>query len=203
MTSAQVMFLNLDIPDDDPLRPAKIHINTAAPGFRLYEKDNKVHWESDFIWLVAINEEDGLDFKLRQTVDGQREIQAFWKEKELGDTSELQDHLRQDPLWDVYQLRGVVLLQGRTDAQLQLLQHVGNPERDASIREGPWELARRLRNLEFNMLEKARIDLEDQVSVPLVDHLTCQSRNSFFCTFSTAQNTFLLAPRHTNAMVRM
>ncbi|KAF2181986.1 SET domain-containing protein [Zopfia rhizophila CBS 207.26] len=160
--SARAMFLDLDIPDDDPLRPAKIAVTNAAPGFRIFEKHDRTAWESDFVWLVAINEEDGLGFKLRQTIDGEREIEAFWKDQELNDTSKLRDLLQQDPLWDVYRLRAVVILQGRVESQLQALQDIGVPKRDLSIRETPWQLARRLRTLESEMLKKARTDFEDQ-----------------------------------------
>lgn len=59
MPSANAMFLNLDIPDDDPLRPAKIHVCNTAPGFLLMEKADDVQWEGDFVWLVVVNEEDG------------------------------------------------------------------------------------------------------------------------------------------------
>ena len=59
MSSANAMFLNLDIPDDDPLRPAKIHVCNTAPGFLLVEKADHVDWEGDFVWLVVVNEEDG------------------------------------------------------------------------------------------------------------------------------------------------
>jgi hypothetical protein len=159
------MFLDLEIPDDDPLRPAKMAVNDAAPGFRIYEKDGGIGWESDYIWLVSINEEDGLDFKLRQTVDGQREIQAFFKEHELTSTTRLRDFLEQDAQWDVYQLRAVVLLQNRVEAQLHTLRDFGDPPRDASVREGPWRLAERLRSLESDMLVKAKAELEDQVSI--------------------------------------
>ncbi|KAL1655463.1 hypothetical protein SLS61_001927 [Didymella pomorum] len=164
MSSAKVMFLNIDIPDDDPLRPAKIFVSTAAPGFRLFEKNGAIDWESDFIWLVIVNEEDGLDFKVRQTVDGKREIQSLWKDAELDDTSKLREYLHEDPLWDVYQLRATVLLQGRVDAQIALLRKVGNPPRQATVRPYPWSLAERLRTLELNMLEKATDALEHQKS---------------------------------------
>lgn len=158
------MFLDLEIPDDDPLRPAKMLVNDAAPGFRIYDKDDGIGWESDYIWLVAINEEDGLDCKVRQTIDGEREIQALWKEHELDSTAKLRDLLREDVQWDVYQLRAVVLLQNRVEAQLHTLQEFGEPPRDASIKEGPWKLAERLRSLESAMLVRARAELEDQVS---------------------------------------
>jgi hypothetical protein len=164
MTSAKTIFLDLDIPIDDLLRPAKMAVNTAAPGFRISEKEGHVDWESDFVWLLAVNQEDGLDFKLKQTIDGQTEIEAFWKDQELDDTSKLRSYLEDDPLWDVYCLRVVVLLLNRIETQLKTLREFDMPERDASIRVGPWQLAGRLHNLELLLLEKARAEFEDQVS---------------------------------------
>lgn len=165
MVSAKVMFLDLEIPDDDPLRPAKMFVSTAAPGFRIFEdgKNKAMGWESDFIWLVVINEEDGLDFKIRQTIDGTREIQAFWKDRELDDTTKLKGFLQEEPLWDVYQLRATVLLQNRTEAQMETLQEMQNVKRDASIRDVPWRLAERLRRLELEFLQRAGVMLETQV----------------------------------------
>ncbi|PSN66292.1 SET domain-containing protein [Corynespora cassiicola Philippines] len=159
--SARAMFLSLDVPDDDPLKPAKRFVNNAAPGFRLFDKGDHVDWESDFIWLVVVNEEDGLDFKIRQTVDGQREIQAFWKEDELDDTSKLRSQLEQDATWDIYQLRAVVLLENRVEEQIHTLQNSAHAERNGTVRE---KLARRLRKLELGMLERAKGSFEDQKS---------------------------------------
>ncbi|KAL5447282.1 hypothetical protein PMIN07_004635 [Paraphaeosphaeria minitans] len=173
MASAQVMFLNLDIPDDDPLRPAKIYVCNTAPGFRLVDQKGSIEWESDFVWLVVVNEEDGIDFKVRQTVDGGREIQAFWKESELNDTSKIRTFLEQDPLWEVFQLRAVVLMQGRVDAQLATLEALGSPTQKGSIRERPWHLATQLRTLERKMLERTRTSLDKQRSA-LLDAETIQ-----------------------------
>jgi hypothetical protein len=112
-------------------------------------------------------------------VDGDREIQAFWKESELKDTSKIRTLLEHDPLWEVYQLRAIVLIQGRVDAQLATLHALGNPTLEGITREseligtmlttyhaddtGPWRLAMQLRKLELEMLEKTRITLDKQV----------------------------------------
>jgi hypothetical protein len=158
------MFLDLDIPDDDPLRPAKVFVSTAAPGFRLFEKDNIIDWESDYIWLIVVNEEDGLDFRIRQTTDGKREIQAFWKEQELSDTSKIREYLEEGLTWDVFQLRATVLLQDRVERQMELIQAAQNLTRNmTSIREAPGKLAERLQNLELEMLQRAALALESQV----------------------------------------
>jgi hypothetical protein len=166
VSSAKVMFLALDIPDDDPLRPAKVFVSTAAPGFRIFDKKDTIDWESDYIWLVVINEEDGLDFRIRQTVDGKREIQAFWKELELDDTSKLRDYLQEDPSWDVFQLRAVVLLQNRVEAQMETIQAMQGLNQELTVRDVPWRLAERLRNLEFDMLQRAALALDSQVGNP-------------------------------------
>lgn len=163
MDAARVMFLDLDIPDDDPLRPAKMFVSTAAPGFRIFDKESGLDWESDYIWLVVINEEDGLDFKIRQTVNGKREIQAFWRERELDDTSKLHNYLKEDPAWDIYQLRAVVLLQQRVEAQLEAIQNMHDLQKSSTIRDTPWRLAERLRKLESAMLGRALLTLQTQV----------------------------------------
>ncbi|KAF2643930.1 SET domain-containing protein [Massarina eburnea CBS 473.64] len=162
MSSAQIMLLDINIPHDDPLRPAKLYVNTTAPGFRVFEKEGGIQWESDFVWLVVVNEEDGLDFKVKQTVDGNKEIQSFWKEQELNDTLKLRGLLKEDPLWEVFQLRAVVLMQNRVDEQIETLRAVGRPERTDTVREGPWKLAAQLCALELDLLHGARSALESE-----------------------------------------
>ncbi|KAF1918517.1 hypothetical protein BDU57DRAFT_444203 [Ampelomyces quisqualis] len=161
-TSAKVMFLDLDIPDDDPLRPAKLFISTVAPGLRIFDKDGSVDWESDYIWLIVVNEEDGLDFKVSQTIDGKREIQAFWKEKELDDTSKMKEYLQEDPAWDVFQLRATVLLQNRVEEQIEAIQATPNSTHEMTVREIPRRLAEQLRRLELEMLQRATSALDNQ-----------------------------------------
>jgi hypothetical protein len=163
VTSAKVMFLDLDIPDDDPLRPAKVFVSTAAPGFRLFDNDDSIDWESDHIWLVVVNEEDGLDFRVRQTIDGKREIQAFWKERELDDTTKLREYLQEDAAWDVYQLRATILLQSRVEGQMETIQAMQGLTQELTVRDVPWKLAERLRSLELEMLERAALALDSQV----------------------------------------
>ena len=57
VTSARELFLDLDIPDDDPLKLAKETVATAAPGFRLFLHGDSTDWESDWVWLPCVNEE--------------------------------------------------------------------------------------------------------------------------------------------------
>ncbi|CAI6332648.1 unnamed protein product [Periconia digitata] len=173
LDSAKVMFLDLKIPDDDPLAPAKAYVNNAAPGFRLFDKDGRIEWESDFIWLVIINEEDGLDFKVKQTIDGKREVQCFWNEQELGGVLKLHEQLKETAFWDVFQLRATVLVQNRVEEQIDALRATGDPVTTATVRYGPQELASKLRALELSMLQKAMKTLDNE-KAKLLDSETVQ-----------------------------
>lgn len=173
MVSAKEMFLDLSVPREDPLGLAKIRVSNAAPGVKLSETKDGVEWYSDFIYLVVVNEEDGLEFRVSQTVDGGRELQTLWKETELQDPSTLGDILRRNPLWDVYQLRAVVLIQQRVEKQIISLINTQDVEsfeygEDKAIRKRPRGLAVRLRQLEMRLLEMANESLEKEVCSPLV-----------------------------------
>lgn len=175
MTSARGLFLDLSIPSDDPLGRAKMMINEFAPGFHLYEEKEgdevKATWRSDFVWLVCVNEEDGLSFEFAETVDGGNVLRALWKGQELDDVTSLEVKLQAEPLWNVFRLRAVTLIQQRVEDQLRELHDsqdaVSQVDKgpDTALREGPWQLAMRLRQLELATLEQAYGDLEDEVSV--------------------------------------
>lgn len=164
-------------------------MSTAAPGFRIYEKDGAIEWESDFIWLVVINEEDGLDFRVRQTIDGKREIQSFWNDQEL-DTSTLRERVQEDPAWDIFQLRATVLLQARVETQIDTIHATQGLDREASIRDVPWNLAERLRSLELQMLERTVAMFEVQVRLG-------RFLPSFANIFNRSQDS--LSPRRCNS----
>ncbi|KAF1983927.1 SET domain-containing protein [Aulographum hederae CBS 113979] len=166
-SSAKELFLELDMPDDDPLSMAKKAISTVAPGVRLYEHQDTIQWDSEYIWLVCVNEEDGLEFQVLQTVDGSRELKAFWKEEELLDVSRMKDLLQSDERWDVFQLRAAAIIQARVESQLTVLystdkQDTIKTREDALVREIPYTLATTLRKLETAHLERAYGELEKQ-----------------------------------------
>ncbi|KAL1626039.1 hypothetical protein SLS56_007013 [Neofusicoccum ribis] len=174
MTSARELFLDLEIPNDDPLKRAKLHVNTSAPGFRVFDSDDadatagSTSWQSDFIWLVIVNEEDGLEFEVAQTTDGGRELRVYWNGSVLEEPDKLKDVLKAHPMWDVYRLRAVSLIQDRVETQLRLLYGTEDEVKAArrgeftGIRENVWSLATRLRDLEKDLLERAYGSLEEE-----------------------------------------
>ncbi|KAK4964228.1 hypothetical protein LTR66_012406 [Elasticomyces elasticus] len=168
MESARSLFLDLSMLQDDPLKKAKATVSDAAPGFRIFERDSQIGWEGDYIWLICVNEEDGLDFSVAQTVDGDRELRAFWKGQELKDVSNFKALLEPDPMWNVFQLRAVSLLQDRVASQLTTLYRSderveATPRGEGTdVRDGPWGIAVHLRELESELLEKAYEHFEEQ-----------------------------------------
>ncbi|KAF4314588.1 hypothetical protein GTA08_BOTSDO01551 [Botryosphaeria dothidea] len=174
MSSARELFLDLDIPNDDPLKRAKLHVNTSAPGFRVFDSEGadatagSTGWQSDFVWLIVVNEEDGLEFEVAQTTDGGRELRVYWRGSALGEPDKLADLLKTHPIWNVYRLRAVSLIQDRIEGQLRMLYGTDDevrtvPRREgAGIRERIWSLATRLRELERDLLERAYGNLEEE-----------------------------------------
>lgn len=167
--SAKEMFLGLEMLPDDPLGPAKQRVSTAAPGVKLTHKGEKVEWYSEFVWLVIVNEEDGLDFEVLQTTDGNRELQILWKGKELKDITTFRELLAKEAMWEVYRLRAAAVIQERVGAQLQALREFNKEAQTiefgegTGIRERAFELAAKLHELENELLWKASQSLEAEV----------------------------------------
>jgi hypothetical protein len=170
MTTARELFLNLEIPDDDPLKRAKNAVSTVAPGVRLYESGVSTSWDSDYVWLICVNEEDGFEFRIAQSNDGTQELQVFWKEDALHDVSQLHRRLQNDEMWAVFQLRAVATIQARVEWQLSVLLEtedgIGRTAHGegTNIRSKPYAQAMRLRKLETKLLQQCYADLEEEVS---------------------------------------
>ncbi|KAA6406815.1 MAG: hypothetical protein FRX48_09313 [Lasallia pustulata] len=166
MDSAQELFLDLDIPDDDPLKQVKKTVAKSPPGVRLFRTGKSTGWEGPFAWLLCVNEEDGLKFGMLQTTDGGRELNVSWKGQDLVDGLELEVLLKADPLWDVYNLRAITTVQGRVESQLHSLVSAGEQMQVAG-EQGPLsprylEVAMRLHDLEEELLLQAYEDFEHQ-----------------------------------------
>ena len=169
MISAKELFLDLDIPDDDPLKPAKKAISEVAPGFRLCSQNESIGWEGSFVWLICVNEEDGLEFKLLQDRDGETELQASWKELEILDFTKFPDLLRKEPLWDVFQLRAITVLQNRVKQQLLKLEGSKEAVEETysleDLEDMNYDNAMRLRDLEETLLLHAFEDFDKKVDL--------------------------------------
>jgi hypothetical protein len=177
-TEAREISLHLDIPEDDPLSLAKKIFCQNDSGLRIVAAQDpdvgqEVTWESALAWIACVNEEDGLHFGVAQTIDGSRELETTWNGQKIESPSHLRELLAADPLWEIFQLRAVVLLLERLETQLAFLQEteeiISNLREDKAVMEsifrpGIFESISQYRNLEGELLEKAVEDLIKQVS---------------------------------------
>lgn len=118
--------------------------------------------------------EDGLDFDILQTTDGQRELRAVWKGEELLQPDQLQDVLVADPRWDIFHLRAVVIVLGRLETQLAELQRIDGILVEMSLDEDvlrsvfrpeAFAVISRLRHLEGRLLKQGIEDLTAKVCI--------------------------------------
>lgn len=123
--NAKEMFLELEMMEDDPLALAKRRVSNAAPGVKITCNGGKVEWFSEFVYLIIVNEEDGLEFEVLQTTDASRELQVSWKGNTLSDLSTLPSLLEEEDLWPVFQLRAAAIIQSRVERQLQSMLRFG------------------------------------------------------------------------------
>jgi hypothetical protein len=176
-TDAKQMVLELDNPDDDPLKLAKQAFCKDPPGIRLSSaaaspEEHPTSWDSPFAWWACVNEEDGLDFNVLQLNDGTKELKASWKGENVEDSNHLQRILQADPLWDIFQLRVVVVVLERVEAQLAVHQQMerivsGIREDEATVhaifRPEVFTAISRLQELESGLLEDCTEDLMRKV----------------------------------------
>ncbi|KIW22547.1 uncharacterized protein PV07_12425 [Cladophialophora immunda] len=166
-SSAREIFLSLSIPSDDPLRLAKVRFAQEAPGVRIYVDDSdQVRWESTFVWWACINEEDGLDFRVEQTIDGGTELKALWKDNALASDTSLQSILLADRLRDIFVLRAVVTIQARIEEQGSRLagheEQYNNTVCSDQVRDSVYGAIGKLRSLEMELLTRAYQTLEEE-----------------------------------------
>ncbi|KAL4977340.1 hypothetical protein BDW66DRAFT_165836 [Aspergillus desertorum] len=174
-SDAKQIFLDLDIPDDDPLRMAKKAFCRETTGLRVSSKPidsdgTQTYWESPTVWWACVNEEDGLKFAVLQKNDGSKELTMTWKTQVVKTPNLLKAILAAEPLWDVFRLRAVVLVLERLETQFFMLQTTERMVSDiqqnvdmlALFRPEVFNTVTKLRELEGRLLKTAIEDLEKQ-----------------------------------------
>lgn len=134
---------------DDPLGEAKRHIFGApapcleiehlnADGGKDSDSDSgevggqsaaRIRWTCLFAYLMCVNEEDGLDFRLRQQTDGSKQLRMFWQDNDVTDSARDFEALTSThELAPLFRLRVVTVLQELVEAQLERMQAVGGDQ---------------------------------------------------------------------------
>lgn len=183
--SAREIFLDLALFDNDPLFKPKLALSDAAPGVKIIEtppdgNDDadgaRISFESDFVWLMCVNGDDGLNFRIRKTTDDDTELVAFWDDTEMSGLHQILEFIKEGPMWDVFQLRAATVLQDRVATQLQgFVDTEEEAARLASVADGKRELglALKLRALEYDLAGAAYEYFEDLVCVLIAPRQDC------------------------------
>ncbi|KAG0652527.1 SET domain-containing 8 [Hyphodiscus hymeniophilus] len=152
------IVLPIEAFEDDPLGKAKLAAFAGRPIVRISVVEGKVLWESPFLYLLSLNEEDGLEFKVLQQNDGSRsQLRVFWQGTDVTEqTTNFEALVSHHELEDVFKLRVVALLHDRIRKQLELLY-----ESDEAVELAPMlnercqNAALQLRKAEAGILEEA------------------------------------------------
>lgn len=166
MDSSSVVYglqLPLNPLPDDPLGKAKAHIFAGNTTIELKKTDGKMEWICPFAYLVCLNEEDGLGFRLLQASDGSQELRVFWQEEDVTDSAKsFETLIASHKLCDVYKLRVNMVVSQRLEEQLEPL-YISSP---SDIKTPNISNAQELKKIEKEMVEMALSALQDQVSSP-------------------------------------
>ncbi|KAI5305430.1 hypothetical protein KEM56_004467 [Ascosphaera pollenicola] len=180
---ARALYLDLQVAPDDPLALPKKSCSKVPPGLRLArdEKTGKTCWESQFVWWICVNQEDGLDFKVIKVSEEEKEVKVFFKETEVEPTEILEELLRKDEKWPVYELRAVVTIQNRIQEQFDALMTAEQKKetweemvKDGEIRKDVYDTLLRLRDLEGKLMKDALNELEEK-KLQLAENETVKS----------------------------
>jgi hypothetical protein len=153
---------------DDPLGKAKLAAFAGRPVVRISLVEGKIEWESAFLFLMCLNEEDGLDFKVLQQNDGSRsQLRVFWQGADVTEqTTNFEALVSHHDLEEVFKLRVVALLHDRIRQQLERLYESEDVVQTLAVlvNERCQSAALQLRKAETGLLEEAFTAVEVQVS---------------------------------------
>ncbi|KAF4455658.1 SET domain-containing protein 8 [Fusarium austroafricanum] len=163
------LTLPLELLHDDPLGKAKLHIFKGSPSLKLSRSGGDISWQCPFVYLMCLNEEDGLEFRVLQGKDGERELKLFWQEEDVtARADDFGDLIKGHPLCQVFRLRAVsVLHEVVSNHLMQLSSDISHDELEALRRTGQvkddrLQLAGKLREIEASVLESAAVVLNEQ-----------------------------------------
>ncbi|CAJ2502715.1 Uu.00g101090.m01.CDS01 [Anthostomella pinea] len=170
---AKSIVLPLEPMDDDPLAKAKLHAFGKPPVLEIKDDDSGVpQWSAPFVYLMCLNEEDGLEFKILQATDGSRRLSMFWQETDITDEPyAIPELIGSHELAQIFKLRAVTVILEVVQQQLQELSP-GEERSDAIpglARAEVLQAASHLRAVESDLLKRALQVLDEQRTQLLAD----------------------------------
>ncbi|KAH8170650.1 SET domain-containing protein [Sarocladium implicatum] len=170
-SAARELTLPLESLPDDPLGKAKLHAFGRPPSIKVSQVEGRLRWESPFMPLLCLNEEDGLDFRVLQDQDGDRHLRVFWQDEDVSESVDNFAELTQGhPLEQIFTLRIVALLEEILKSQLERIRTMAHGEDSTTAGpatsgpvNGHMAVANTLRGVEEEILGAAVASLEVEV----------------------------------------
>ncbi len=192
-TSSNGLVLPLSPFPDDPLAKAKLVAFGEAPKIHVARDagttatdrgedggengssgGGSIQWHSPFAYLMCVNEEDGLEFRVLQQTDGARSrLRVFWLGEDVTDrTSSFEALVDAHPMAALLRLRVATVVLERLHEQLGRLGEGTEPDPADVAAAGGLErrqecvaAAALLRQVETGLLEQAVEKLEEEASL--------------------------------------
>ncbi|RYP90706.1 hypothetical protein DL770_003171 [Monosporascus sp. CRB-9-2] len=170
-STTERISLPLELINDDPLIKAKLHVFCATPTLEINEDDGVPRWSAPFVYLMCLNEEDGLEFRILQETDGSRHLRMLWQERDVTDApGTFKDLINGHDLQQVFELRAVTVIYEMIQQRLERLSaHGGDASIFESVRAEAVQAANQLRNIETDLLKRAFQVLENERANLLTD----------------------------------
>jgi hypothetical protein len=153
--------------DEDPLMKAKLHVFGAPPMVRVEDAEDGIpHCKAPFVYMMCINEEDGLQLRITQDNDGSQHLVCYWQGEDVTNkTDTFESLISSHELRHIFELRAVVIIQEQLQQQLATLTAPADSGSQPGIVRGEVrQTALRLRTLELDLIQRAWQALEDKVS---------------------------------------
>ncbi|KAJ3570839.1 hypothetical protein NPX13_g5595 [Xylaria arbuscula] len=154
-SNAKSLVLPVRPMEDDPLAKAKLYAFRSAPILKITDSETGVpQWEAPFIYLMCLNDEDGLHFKVLQENDGSQDLRMFWQDADITrDAESMETLIDGHELCQVFRLRAVTVALQMIRQQLDVLKDNSTQ----ALNEGTHIVlvASRLRAIEQDLLERA------------------------------------------------
>jgi hypothetical protein len=149
---------------DDPLGRAKTVAFGEQPKVVATCTEDGVQWDSPFAYLMCVNEEDGLEFRVLQDREGSRQLRVFWQEADVtGQAKDFKTLIQHHDMRSVIELRVVTVMEDFFQSHIDQMKATTSNEATAFTRPEHVQSAKLLRQRETKLLENALEALEQQV----------------------------------------
>ncbi|KAK9782389.1 hypothetical protein SCAR479_00732 [Seiridium cardinale] len=163
---AKSFALPLAVMDDDPLAKAKLHVFGSAPNLKIEDTETGVpRWTAPFVYLMCLNEDDGIEFRVIQTVEGSRQLMLFWQEDDVtGEAGDFERLIAGHDLEPIFHLRAITVISSQLEGHIESLETPldRSAERSDPRFLFPTEGVSQLRKAELDLMQRTLQALESQ-----------------------------------------